>query len=364
MRVRLLGILIACSVLATQAFAGQEIGRQATRAILNNGAAIQNLANTYGVLPAAINSSNVAKLSQSKQLIGKVRNAIIAGVFTGMLLVPGLATADSATKKINEIDKAAKSVKVDAAAEREFRQVVGLSGSFLSSTKKDDSLLVGANYSANYKYKLSSFNAKLSGVLNNVKRTGSDDWMRHNDYVGRANYIQAFDIDGREIMPIFIADGGAAHYGDSRRLADLTGSLGMEINGTYLGRDVYLQIRAGGGGLGQAQYVDGEFPELDWESVVVLGLTAKLPWVTLGDMAGASEGSIAHYIPLIPGGDLEYSRFYKASDFDIATDVLRASLALTKELSLKGEYNKRTGEPSHHTVQLNLELTDIFAAQQ
>ena len=358
MRLRLLGVLLVCLALATQAVAKRPIG---PRKALQDSALIQDLANTHGVLPAAIHSGNVGKFMRSKQLVGKVRDTLIATGFAAMILVPGLATADSATKKINEIDKAAKTVKVDAAAEREFRQVVGLSGSFLSSTKKDDSLLVGANYSASYKYGHSSFGAKANGVINNVKRTDSDDWMRRNDYGGRANYVRAFQVKDWKAMPILIADGGAAHYGDSRRLADLTGSIGLKIDGNYRGSDTKVQFRVGGGGLAQSQYADGAFPELEWESVVVFGLTAKLPWVTLGDMANAPAGSMAHYIPLIPGGDFEYSRFYKASDWDIATDVLSASLALTKELSLKGQYNKRTGEESHHTVQLNLELTDIFA---
>ena len=73
--------------------------------------------------------------------------------------------------------------------------------------------------------------------------------------------------------------------------------------------------------------------------------------------------SIAHYIPVVPAGDIEYSRYYKASDFGIATDVLRGSLSLTKELSLRGEYNKRTHEDSHYTIMANIELTDIFSSK-
>ncbi|MDE3270027.1 MAG: hypothetical protein OYH77_07065 [Pseudomonadota bacterium] len=363
---RVLGIIFVCSALATQSFAGQEIGRQAVRTALKDGSLIKDLAATHGVLPTAINHSNIGKFMQGKQLVGKVRDALIAGVAALVILTPGAADAElkplkPAPKTITAIDKSAKAAKIDDTAERQFKQVVGISGSWITASKADDSLLVGANYHANYKYKLSSFSAKAQGIVNNIKRTGTDNWDHHNDYTARANYTQALEIDGREIMPIGIIDGGASHFGNSRRLADLTGSIGIQAQGKYLDRDVYVQLRAGGGGLGNAKYVDGDYEDLDWESVVVFGVTAKLPWVTLGDLVGAPAGSIANFFPLIPGGDLEYSRYYKANDWDIATDMLRGSLTLTKELSLKGEWNKRTDEDGHYKVMANLELTDMFA---
>ena len=129
--------------------------------------------------------------------------------------------------------------------------------------------------------------------------------------------------------------GGFSHYGDALRMADATAALGT----TFYGLDVH----AGLGQLGLADkggLVFKEFGDLDWGTVVVVGVAGSFPF--------------------LEGADVGYTRYHRIDDFDEVTEVFHAGLALTKKLTVGGELIRPAGGESHHSIKAKFDLTDLF----
>ena len=354
--------LIACAGLLFSVQAvGSGLSNALKRQMLSSKQFIEKISSVNHVLPTAINSRNLYEhvKTASEKISGTLSTLIVAGALSVVLAIPsqGAPTLDAA-----KIDKMGKAAVAEETTQGEYWHKFGISGSLLSSTNKLDSFIYGASFANGYRYGLTSVSVNAAAIANNTKATDAD-WETTSDLKSRGKITQGFDINSQYVTPILQLDSGAAQYGETKRLFDITANAGVELNNTIYGKDIFVELRGGAGFLGNGMYMadSNSYADAEWDSVIVIGLSANLPWVTLGEITNAEESSILHKLPILPGGTLEYSSFFNTDDFDDVTSRISGSLALTKELSVKGEWSKRSNEESHHTIMASLELSDLLS---
>ena len=245
-----------------------------------------------------------------KQLVGKVSALKTAMVGAGIAAILFVAPAAQANE-------------------------VSLSGFYLPSIVEgiDQTALLGVDY----KTKLYGVDFDASATITHDELGDffkMPDFDKDMDLHVRLGYDHGLGKIAGQDLALHLGS-GFSHYGDALRMADATAKVGATLYG--------LDFSAGFGQLGLADrggLIFKEFDDLEWGTVVVVGV----------------EGTV----PFLEGGTAGYTRYHRIDDFDEVTEVFHAGLALTKKLTVGGELIRPAGGESHHSIKAKFDLTDLF----
>ena len=355
---RRFGIFVCGVLLSVQGFAGQGVtGSKMGRSIKNflgNQKAVQAVSNWAGKTSLGVSSRNVGKV------LGQA--AVTAAVSTALLF--GAATADAdLNKRAAEIGKKVGSAKVVNLGNDTTADIGGrIDGSLTDVKDSETSINVGLYINGKFQRKLTSIGLSGSVFSQNSKRFGDDDYTGKVDYIGRASLVQGIPIGVDSIVtPSLFAEVGAAQFGKVKRQVDATAGPAISMSRELFGKNMEIRVRGGAGVLWEGQYGQGDeagdkYGDLESDAVMMFGVGVTTGWVSLGDITGAGEGSLANYIPIVPGGKFEFVQYnpLESDRFYEQTRRLNATINIIQGLGVTVEWNKTQDQEAHRKVVASL----------